>query len=110
MGSDSENDKTKTDVTQHFFVNSPTMLALCLTTVGLVKIYAALHKITTLADNFLVACLLSFLCSTVLSYLALRTPLSDRRRLLARIADVLFLSGLSGAAFVAVFVVFTLAD
>lgn len=97
------------EITEHVFGNSPNMLALCLTMLGLIKIYTALQKVTTLTDNFLVLCLAAFLFATVFSYLALRSPVGKRREILARIADGLFLSGLSAATVVAFFVAYSLA-
>jgi hypothetical protein len=109
MDRDVENRDVRLEITHHIFGNSPTMLALCLTTVGLIKIYAALERITTLVDNFLVLCLAAFLLATIFSYLALRSRVAKRRTVLARIADILFISGLSAATIVAFFVVYTLA-
>ena len=85
------------------------MLALCLTMLGLIKIYTALQKVTTLADNFLVLCLAAFLLATIFSYLALRAPIGRRRAILARIADSLFLSGLGASTAVAFFIVYSFA-
>ena len=40
-------------LSEKVFTNSPSMLVLCLTVIGLIKIYTRFEKITTLADNFL---------------------------------------------------------
>jgi hypothetical protein len=109
MDQDTDKRDVRLEITEHIFGNAPTMLALCLTTVGLIKIYAALQRITTLADNFLVFCLAAFLFATIFSYLALRSTTAKRRARLARVADVLFISGLSAATVVAFFVVYALA-
>jgi hypothetical protein len=110
-GMDQEADKRKVHlaITEHIFANSPTMLALCLTMVGLIKIYAALQRVTTLTDDFLVLCLSAFLLATIFSYLALRSSVENQRVTLARLADIMFLAGLSATTIVAVFVVFALA-
>ena len=97
------------EITEHIFANSPTMLALCLTMVGLIKIYSALKRVTTLTDDFLVFCLFAFLLATVFSYLALRSRRLRPKRLLARAADIFFLSGLAACAIVAALVAFLLA-
>lgn len=96
------------EITQHVFANSPTMLALCLSTLGLIKIYASLERITTLLDNFLGFCLILFALSTLLSYLALRSRPGHRRITLARSADAAFLIGLLGAVITSVFLVYSL--
>jgi heme O synthase-like polyprenyltransferase len=113
MDRDMNQDMDKRDVrlefTEHIFGNAPTMLALCLTTVGLIKIYTALQRITTLADNFLAFCLAAFLLATIFSYLSLRSSTAKRRAKFAKLADVLFISGLSASTAVAFFVVYALA-
>ena len=109
MDRDIDKRDVRLEITEHIFGNAPTMLALCLTTVGLIKIYSALERITTLADDFLVFCLAAFLFATIFSYLALRSSGARQRVRLARMADILFISGLSAATIVAFFVVYTLA-
>lgn len=109
MARDLETRNIHLEITEHIFANSPTMLALCLTTVGLIKIYTALQRVTTLTDDFLVVCLIAFLLATIFSYLALRSAKAVSKIRLARLADVMFLVGLVSAAAVAIFVVFTLA-
>ena len=109
MDREAEKRDAQLEITRHIFANAPTMLALCLTTVGLIKIYTALERITTLVDDFLVLCLATFLLATIFSYLALRSYTAKRRNLFARMADILFISGLSAATIVSFFVVYTLA-
>jgi hypothetical protein len=109
MDRDMDKRDVRLEITEHIFGNAPTMLALCLTTVGLIKIYAALQRITTLADDFLVLCLAAFLLATIFSYSALRSRNAKRRAKFAKLADVLFISGLSAATVVAFFVVYALA-
>ena len=104
-----EKEQLHLEITEHVFGNSPTMLALCLTMLGLIKIYTAIQRITTLTDNFLVFCLAAFLLATLFSYLALRSPVGHRRVLLTRVADAMFLSGLGAVTIVAFFFVYTLA-
>jgi len=102
-------DQIDLNIAGHIFGNAPTMLALCLTVIGLIKIYANLERISTLADNFLAFGVVCFLFATLLSYLALRARTHKRRIKLARFADITFLSGLCCATAVAVFVTFSLA-
>ena len=97
------------DVSEKVFANAPNMLMLCLTAIGLIKIYTRFEKITTLADNFLSFVSLGFLVATILSYMALRSESRPRRVKLARVADLLFLWALGCVGAVALFVTFTLA-
>lgn len=109
MNQATEKPRLHPEITTHVFANGPTMVALCLTMLGLIKIYTALEKVTTLADNFLVFCLAAFLFATLFSYLALRSQTAHRRLVLARIADATFLSGLGACTIVAFVIVFSLA-
>lgn len=93
----------------HIFNIAPTMLALCLTVVGLIKITAGVERITTWVDNFLAFNAVVFLASTVLAYLALRAKIEGKRYKLERVADATFLFALFITAFVAIFATFTLA-
>ena len=96
------------DIANHIFGNSPTLLALCLTVIGLIKIYASLQRITTLADNLLFISVAAFLVATVFSYMALRSRSRKRRQMFGDIADWAFMSGLGLTTFVALFITFTL--
>lgn len=96
------------DIANHIFANSPTLLALCLTVIGLIKIYASLQRITTLADNILLISVAAFLVATVFSYMALRSRTRKHRKRFGDIADWAFMSGLGLATFVALFVTFSL--
>lgn len=85
------------------------MLVLCLTVIGLIKIYTRFEKITTLADNFLAFIALGYLIATVVSYAAIRTRNGKARLKLSRIADLTFLISLGLTAAVALFMTFALA-
>ncbi len=100
--------ETESEISNRIFSNAPNLVAVCLASVGLVKIYAALQRITTLADDFLVLCLIAFLAATFLSYLSLRSEHQKRRVALAKVADIVFLAGLTALTSVAGFIVFSL--
>lgn len=97
------------DTAHHIFANSPTMLALCLTTIGLIKIYASLERVTTLLDNCLAFGVIAFLVATVFAYLGIRATTRKNRLKLGRVADIAFLAGLGCAGLVGVLVTVTLA-
>jgi low temperature requirement protein LtrA len=100
--------RAEVDLSEKVFTNSPNMLVLCLTVIGLIKIYTRFEKITTLADNFLAFVCVGYFISTVLAYLALRSEEKTKRLRLARIADVLFLASLCCTGAVAIFMTFAL--
>lgn len=102
-------DQSQLNIAGHIFANSPPMLALCLTVIGLIKIYANLERVSTIADNILAMDVICFLLATVFSYFALRAKTHKLRMRHARWADITFLVGLCGATAVAVFITFSLA-
>lgn len=108
MNENGEQQLIERDIASHVFGNSPTLLALCLTVIGLIKIYASLQRITTLADNLLFISVAAFLVATISSYMALRCRTQKRRRVFGDIADWAFISGLCVTMFVALFITFTL--
>jgi hypothetical protein len=101
-------EKTEIDLSETVFTNSPNMLVLCLTVIGLIKIYSRFEKITTLADNFLAFVCVGYFISTVCAYLALRSQERSKRLKLARTADLLFLASLCCTGAVALFMTFAL--
>src|ERR1700723_53742 len=108
--SDSANleQRAEIDVSEKIFANGPNMLVLCLTVIGLIKIYTRFEKITTLADNFLAFISLGYLVETVVAYLAIRSRNDQARLKLSRVADLTFLISLGLTAAVALFMTFAL--
>src|SRR5271156_6278104 len=96
------------DVAEKVFGNAPNMLVLCLTVIGLIKIYTRFDKITTLADNFLAFISLGYLVATVIAYIAIRSRNGKMRLKLSRVADLIFLISLGLTAAVALFMTFAL--
>ncbi|MGA8143559.1 MAG: hypothetical protein WB987_06705 [Candidatus Acidiferrales bacterium] len=100
--------EAEVDLSEKVFANSPNMLVLCLTVIGLIKIYTRFEKITTLADNFLAFVCVGYFIATVLAYLALRSHDKSKKLKLAKIADMLFLTSLCCTGVTAVFMTFAL--
>lgn len=100
--------RAEIDISEKIFANGPNMLVLCLTVIGLIKIYTRFEKITTLADNFLAFIALGYLVATVVAYIAMRTRESKTRLKLSRVADLTFLISLGLTAAVALFMTFAL--
>ena len=101
-------ERAEVDLSEKVFTNSPNMLVLCLTVIGLIKIYTRFEKITTLADNFLAFICVGYFIATVCAYLALRSGERSKRLKLAKTADLLFLACLCSAGAVALFMTFAL--
>jgi hypothetical protein len=104
----SQESRAELNLSEKVFTNSPNMLVLCLTVIGLIKIYTRFEKITTLADNFLAFVCVGYFGATVCAYLALRSAEKTKKLRLAKIADILFLVSLCSTGAVALFMTFAL--
>ncbi len=82
------------DLCVHIFSASATMVGICLTVVGLIRISTKLRGIGTFGDELLGINGVAFLASCLLSYIALRSRLTKRRHRLERLADGIFLGAL----------------
>ena len=88
-------------LSSHILPVSGTMIGVCTTLIGLVKLAAAKHG-TSHVDEYAALAAVTFLASAMASYLSIRW--SDRQELSVRIermADVIFLCGLIGITLVA---------
>ncbi len=94
------------DVSIHLFSTSATMVGVCLTVIGIFQI-GSLKAIGSISDNILAIDAIGFLISCVLSYVALRTRTTNRRYLLERVADMIFIASLSLMAIVCILVAYT---
>lgn len=79
------------DICVHIFTASATMVGVCLTVIGILRVVISLRREDTLADDMLAVNSLLYLGSCLLSYWALRTRNVGRNYRLERTADVLFL-------------------
>jgi len=82
------------DVSQHILPTAATMVGVCITVIGIVRVLEVSGSITTFIDDILAFDSLFFLGSTLLSYASLRVQEPTPR--LERFADMLFLLGLAG--------------
>jgi hypothetical protein len=99
--------KPRADLARNILLASCTMIGMCATLVGLVKFVDPNKSFDTVLDECAAVIGIIFLCSAVLSYLAIRT--ADRPRVsryVERGADVLFVVGLVGIAAAILFLAF----
>jgi len=82
------------ELSGHIFSVSAGLVGVCLTVIGLFRLFAA-TRARSWADNLLAMDALAFLFSCLLAYLALRARAAARRRRLERLADSVFLLGLA---------------
>jgi len=82
------------DICIHIFSASAAMVGVCLTVIGVFQI-GRLQVVGSVSDNLLAIDALFFLSSCILSYVALRTRTRKRQHLLEKIADLIFIGGLT---------------
>ena len=82
------------DLCTHIFSASVTMIGICLTVIGLVRIVITLRGIDTVADDLLALDALLFLLAGVAAYAALRRRTLVRMHRVEQIADLAFLLGM----------------
>jgi hypothetical protein len=95
------------DISVHIFTTSATMVGVCLTVIGVLRVILQLRYFRTWADDLLSADALLFLSTCGLAYWALRTRSVKRRHLAEKIADVIFLLALTLMTCVCALVTYT---
>jgi hypothetical protein len=86
----------KERLSNHILPNASTMIGVCVTAVGLVKVAEA-HIGPSSVDNYCASAGVVFLISAFCSYAALRSAEGSRAAMvLERIADICFMLGLFG--------------
>ena len=79
------------DICIHIFTVSASMVGVCLTVIGLIRVVIAIRQIDSIADNLLAFTAVLFLISCLSSYWALRTRSKRRMHQVERFADVVFI-------------------
>jgi len=82
------------DICIHIFVVSATLLGVCLTVIGIIRVVITEQHADTLADDFLAFDSLLFTIACFLSYWAIRSRTIKRMHRVEQIADITFLVGL----------------
>jgi hypothetical protein len=86
--------RLEADICVHIFSVSATLVGICLTVIGLLRLVVNTRKAEIVVDDFLALDAVFFLFSCLLSYLALRTRSLYRMYRVERVADAIFLFGL----------------
>ncbi|MBS1794787.1 MAG: hypothetical protein JSS81_13085 [Acidobacteria bacterium] len=103
---DDDNSK-ETQISIHIFSVSAALVGVCLTVIGIFRAIGALKNFSTLGDNILAIDALIFLGSCILAYSSLRSRNPEKKHKLERIADALFIVGLSLMAIVCTIIAYT---
>ena len=91
----SEPTSRERDLSGHIFSVSAGLVGVCLTVIGLFRLFRKAGEVASVADNLIAIDALVFLFACLSAYLALRTTEERSWRRLERIADSLFLFGLA---------------
>jgi hypothetical protein len=92
----------------HIFSVSAGLVGVCLTVVGLFRLFRRPGEVQSVADNLIALDAIIFLLACLLAYLALRTNDEGRWQRLERYADGLFLLGISGMVLISGLVAYEL--
>jgi hypothetical protein len=95
----SVNDKERKNMSQHILPTAANLLGLCFLILSLKKLWKA-DGIERLVDKLDGVAIIVFLVASVLSYMSMRSK--ERSELYERIADIIFLAGLSMLTLIAV--------
>lgn len=102
-----ENNSNETQISIHIFSVSAALVGVCLTVIGIFRAVGELKTFSTLGDNILAIDALIFLASCVCAYSSLRSKIRRKKILLEKIADILFIFGLSLMAIVCAIIAYT---
>lgn len=91
----SEPSTRERELSGHIFAVSAGLVGVCLTVIGLFRLFRKTGEVASVADNLIAIDALVFLFACLFAYLALRTTQEASWRRLERFADALFLLGLA---------------
>lgn len=103
----SEDYSNETQISIHIFSVSAALVGVCLTVIGIFRAIGELRSFITLGDNILAIDSLIFLGSCIFAYSSLRSRKLRKKHQLEKIADVLFICGLSLMAIVCAIIAYT---
>jgi multisubunit Na+/H+ antiporter MnhF subunit len=85
----------RAQLSAHILSVSAGLVGVCVTVIGLFRVVLRAQQVDSIADNLLAIDGLVFLVACFLAYLALRAHTAARAERLERVADVVFLAGLT---------------
>ena len=83
------------DLTMHVFAISAGLVGVCLTAIGLLRIFTSHARVNTIAHELLAADAVLFMVCCSLSFWSFKTETPGRRRNLRRLIDTLFMLALA---------------
>ncbi|QRY77916.1 hypothetical protein JVX91_20250 [Pseudomonas sp. PDNC002] len=86
------------DICVHIFSVSATMVGVCLTVIGIIRVILTLRQEDLIIDDLVAINMMFYLVSAFCSYWSLRTHRTRRGQRMANIADTVFLVALTFTA------------
>ncbi|MBB4864876.1 hypothetical protein HNP46_003752 [Pseudomonas nitritireducens] len=86
------------DICIHIFTVSATMVGVCLTVIGIIRVILTLRQEDLLIDDLVASNMLLYMLSAFCSYWSLRTHRTRRGLQVIRVADMVFLVALGFTA------------
>lgn len=102
-----DNNSNETQISIHIFSVSAALVGVCLTVIGIFRAIGELKSFSTFGDNVLAIDALIFLASCIFAYSSLRSTNLKKKHKLEKIADALFIFGLSLMAVVCTIIAYT---
>jgi hypothetical protein len=102
-----ENNSNETEFSVGIFSVSAGLVGVCLTVIGIFRAISELKSFSTLCDNILAINALIFLASCIFAYSSLRSRDTLKKHKLGRVADGLFIFGLTLMAIVCSIIAYT---
>ncbi|WP_257605368.1 hypothetical protein [Pseudomonas sp. UMAB-40] len=96
------------DICVHIFASSGAMVGVCLTVVGILRVVINVRQEDVIGQNLLAINAIVYLTTSLIAYWALRTRKAKRNYQLERIADGLFLLGLTLTTITTGFITFAM--
>ena len=93
MSQETFDEKQEESIAIHIFSVSAAMVGVCLTVIGILNIISNYKQQDTLCDEITAMDAIIFLCTCVVSYIAIKTKDRKRRLLLEKTTDVFFWAG-----------------
>lgn len=84
------------------------MVGVCLTVLGLLRVFVNYRGIQTIADDIVVFSAFAFLFSCLFSYWGLHSHQRNRLQRIEKVADTCFLSGLVGMVVACCFITYSI--
>lgn len=104
---DEKDISNEAQISIHIFSVSAALVGVCLTVIGIFRAVGELKSFSSLGDNILAIDALIFLASCIFAYTSLRSRDSRKKHRLEKVADVLFIFGLSLMAIVCSIIAYT---